>query len=508
MSKRNLMIFIISIGLVASSLTAYATGEETTTTSSNAYEVIGSKDTINTETQEINQDTDSSQDQENQPVKDDEDQATEDQDNVQETDKPDGPIEPTEPVTPNEPVDSEIEKQPVVETNKNSDELEVVTTYELVFPENMVIDLGYKEHPVFMKYFLVFSSRANIRQLPNINSPIVSTSRRYVKHRIIETVKGQQMTKSDLWHKIEWYDKGTPKVGYVYSGLGTVREFQFEKMVDEISKLKVGVDNSKTAYISNYKNYNGLAPLINGKDVDKDGRGRSQSAPAYLLPNRKAEGIYLGDGHLVSILGNASGYYHIKSLSNNNDYWVPKKYVSLRNSIKKLSQVVVVDVTNQNEAVFKYLGDSKWQLVTFVYATTGANSEHKEPTELGNYMAIQKKDRFLYLDDKTKEIDGYAPYATRFNGGAYIHGVPVQFIKQPIEKEEGESNATDIEDINKEENAEEKIEYNLVDPGMAESLGTLGTIPLSHKCVRNFTSHAKYLYDWLKIGSSSIVVID
>ena len=282
-------------------------------------------------------------------------------------------------------------------------------------------------------------------------------------------------------------------------------------MVNSIDKLKNEVDVNKTAYISNYKNYNGWAPKYNGGEVDSFGRDRAQSAPAYDEPNSNSNFRYLGDGHLVSIIGNSGNYYKVKSVYLDAEYWVPKKYVTLRNSISELKQVVVIDRNNQNEAVFSYLGDDKWQLISFVYATTGANTAHKEPTELGYYMAIQKKERFLYLDDKTKEIDGYAPYATRFNGGAYIHGVPIAFIKEPIidetaiEATDAETTTTDAETV---ETTEEEVEYKLIDPGMVESISSLGTVPLSHKCVRNFTSHAKFLYDWLKIGSSSIVVIE
>lgn len=487
MVKRNLLLFIITFGLISSGVTAYAVGEN----KENDISVIGSEETINNNEQDNNPDDSNVDD--NQPSGEDTTST-----------------EP--PATTEEPQEPQVEIPPVVQPNLNSDGLVIDTTYEVDLPDNMIIDLGYKNHPVFMKYFLVRNSRVNIRQLPNIQSPVVTTSSRNSKIRIVETVQGQQMTKSNLWHKVEYYKKGEARYGYVYSGLGYVREFQFRKMVETISKLKGDVDSATTAYISNYKNYNGLAPKINdGKVVDEFGKERTQSAPAYVLPNRKSKARYLGDGHLVSVIGQADGYYNVKSLTTNEEYWVPKKYVTHRNSIKELKQVVVVDVTNQNEAVFSYIGDNKWQLQSFVYATTGAQAKHKEPTEIGNFMAIQKKDKFIYLDDETKEIDGYAPYATRFNGGAYIHGVPVAYIKEPIIKEEDlATNTEDSAEVKTDVVAteEEEVEYKLIDPGKVEAISSLGTVPLSHKCVRNFTSHAKFLYEWLNIGSSAITVID
>jgi len=159
---------------------------------------------------------------------------------------------------------------------------------------------------------------------------------------------------------------------------------------------------------------------------------------------------------------------------------VPKKYITTWHSIKELTKVVVIDRKNQNEGVFEFR-DGKWNLISYIFATTGEKAKYKEETSLGYFMAIQTRERFLYLDDETREISGYAPYAIRFNGGAYIHGVPVEF---------------------------EILEEERVDPGIKEYLYTIGTVPRSHKCVRNYTSHAKFLYDWIEIGKSAVIVIE
>jgi lipoprotein-anchoring transpeptidase ErfK/SrfK len=182
----------------------------------------------------------------------------------------------------------------------------------------------------------------------------------------------------------------------------------------------------------------------------------------------------------VSVIAETKTFYKIRTLSFSGEYFVPKKYVSFRASIDKLTKVIVVVRKNQNEGVFEYI-DDKWNLISYIYATTGDNSKYKEPTNLGYYMAIQKVDRFLYLDDVTKKIQGYAPYGIRFNGGAYIHGVPVDLVvKNGIQ----------------------------VYPPTQEYLFTIGTVPRSHKCVRNYTSHAKFLYDWTEIGSTAVIVIE
>jgi len=43
---------------------------------------------------------------------------------------------------------------------------------------------------------------------------------------------------------------------------------------------------------------------------------------------------------------------------------------------------------------------------------------------------------------------------------------------------------------------------------MVEYSSTIGTTPRSHKCVRNYTSHAKYLWDWSEIGKTAVIVIE
>ena len=63
---------------------------------------------------------------------------------------------------------------------------------------------------------------------------------------------------------------------------------------------------------------------------------------------------------------------------------------------------------------------------------------------------------------------------SRFTNGAYIHGVPVNVPRT------------------------EMIEYSW----------SLGTIPRSHMCVRNATSHSKFIFDNMPAEATLIVVIE
>ena len=379
-----------------------------------------------------------------------------------------------------EPVEPEL-KEPEIALSDSGYPL--VEKYSTNLPGGMFLNLKYDKHLPAYDYVLLNRSRGNIRQEPTTRSKIVRTAAYFEKLNIIESVKGQYISSygTDIWYKVFWYKDGKMQFGYMLSSLGQRRNFQFDKMKSSMDLLKGSIDNSdKMGYISNYKNRAGKPPLYKGSTLDKFGNLRDQSAPAYYDLDNKSEFIYLGDGTLFSIIEERGSYYRVKSLDYDESLWVPKKYVYTKNAPTTLSQVVVVDRKNQNEAVFEWT-DLGWQMISYSFATTGANAKYKFETPLGYFMAIERKSKFLYLDDITKEIAGYAPYAIRFTGGAYIHGVPVDYIK---------------------------TDDQLIDPGHKETLYTLGTVPRSHKCVRNFTSHAQFLYNWVKIGQASVIVIE
>ena len=100
----------------------------------------------------------------------------------------------------------------------------------------------------------------------------------------------------------------------------------------------------------------------------------------------------------------------------------------------------------------------------------------RELVELGHTVQ-EHKPKMYYLRDGSSEIAGFAPWASRFTRGGYIHGVPL--------------------------NNPKATEKNYI-----EFSPTLGTTPRSHMCVRNATSHAKYIYDWATPLESLVIVID
>ena len=190
--------------------------------------------------------------------------------------------------------------------------------------------------------------------------------------------------------------------------------------------------------------------------------------------------IYIEDGTLSGIFIQAVIIWGGSSRYRKN-YYVPGKFIPKDRQIRELNRVIVIDRNNQNQGVFEKI-DNNWTLISYTLATTGATGRYAQPTSLGYYYAIEKRNQFYYYEDGTTRIQGYAPYAIRFNGGAYVHGVPVNYLYS----EKGERITPP------------KIEYSK----------SIGTVPLSHKCVRNYTSHAKFLYDWYREDETIIIVIE
>jgi peptidoglycan hydrolase-like protein with peptidoglycan-binding domain len=361
----------------------------------------------------------------------------------------------------------------------------IIKTWNTQLPEELQKNLKYNQYLIAYDYFLVTTGSLNVRELPTTESPITKKIQYFDKVNLIQEVKGQYLASyaSDSWYRIFWHENGEIKYGFVFSKLGEPRSFRFSKMLDEVKTMQKTIEENKVGHITNYKNINGLPLAYKGGNTDAYDNDRSQSAPGYVNL-AKSDFRYFPDGMIVSILAEVEGYYKVTTPTYEGEYLVPKKYITFKNTPQQLKKVIVIDDINQNEGVFEWNVDH-WELVSYIYATTGIENKFSFETPKGHFMAVEKKPYFLYLEDGTSRISGFAPFAVRFSGGGYIHGVPIDFkIGQ------NQTNTSPTNPINHE-----------------EYLFTIGTTPRSHKCVRNFTSHAKFLYEWTEIGSTGVVVI-
>ena len=281
------------------------------------------------------------------------------------------------------------------------------------------------------------------------------------------------------------YNKYTLNNNYKYGKVD--REFQWNKISGILDRLdSFQNQNIQFGTLQNYKNLNGLPPVAkqvamekysNGERPavkDKFGYRRNQGIPLYIEGDLDRPERYAPDGSLVSILSKNDSYYTVELESFDGTWLIPIKYVRPIEA-KSFSKVVVVDTKNQNITTLEEI-DNTWKIRSMNPASTGLDRPPFQlPTPLGVFVVQGKKNKMEYLKDGSHtEIDGYAPYASRFSGGGYIHGVPVNLPRT------------------------EMIEYT----------PTLGTTPRSHMCVRNATSHAKFIYDWAETYKGLVIVID
>lgn len=348
-------------------------------------------------------------------------------------------------------------------------------TWDIQTPQ-VSFDLKYDKYLLTYTYILIQNSSVHVRKGPSISEPVIKSVSRNEKLNYIETIYNDA-----VWYHVTWFEKNQRMFGFVNSEVVTKRVFQFDKMHAAIKDVEDEFTKGTLTFINNYNNWKGMPPAYHGGYLDKYGNRRSQSAPGYPNPANQNEFTYIGDGSIVRIISSGDNYTKVFLINDGKEYFVPNKYVHTPPPIKGIKKAIVVDRENQNEAVFEKRGNV-WKVISYSLATTGKVGQYHQPTPLGYYYGIEKRERFYYYKDGTTTIQGYAPYAVRFAGGAYVHGIGVDYRFN----EAG----------------------TRIDTGRIEYSRTIGTVPLSHKCVRNYTSHAKFIYDWYTPGETIIVVIE
>ena len=401
-------------------------------------------------------------------------------------------------------------EQPEVPIQKfNNEGYPLIESYSLQTPERISLSsIDYNKYDIGYFYVVAINNAVNIRLQPNVDSPIVKSLGLYGKINVFEKVNGQffEKSNSDEWYRVYWYEKEEIKTGYIYAPIVAFRTFNFAGALSEIENLETFFSTADhMGKVNNYKNYSGRAPLRAGSELDAYGHKGDQSAPLYVEADTKSDFRYLSDGQIFDILDMSTDMYYVYVPYFDQYGYIPSKFVSTSNSVKVLEQAIFVDLHNQN--IFTLQNeDGTWAVQSISYATSGKEAEFKEKTVPGYYAAIQKKDKFLYLDDVTDELDGYAPYAIRFNGGAYLHGFPVTY-KWETEQVLISPAEFDKDGIMIKEAVYEDVRIGgPIDPGMIEYSYTLGTVPLSHKCIRNPTSHALFMYNWIVLDQSIIII--
>ncbi len=369
----------------------------------------------------------------------------------------------------------------LTEGNPDNPSGDVVMVYEKQLPEKITYGVKYEKYNLTYDYFLITSeNEVTIYESPNPNSNKVCSALNSEKLALHQKLTGESVEGSDVWYKVSCKDDGSIVTGYIHSSTGITRTFQFEKMLEAIQDLQQQVSKGKLNHVSNYKNANGAPPKKGEGATDEYGMRIYQSAPGYLKADTQSDFRYVPDGMLVRILEDAGEFYRTEVDTFNQELYIPKNFIDPNDALSDFTHAIVIDRNQQNQAAFELSGD-EIRMVSYTLATTGLQGQSSFETPLGTYKTLEKKDRFQYLKSNSSEIAGYAPYAIRFCGGAYVHGVPVNY-----QEKDGE----------------------LLDPGIIEYLQTIGTFPRSHMCVRNFSSHAEFLYNWIEPANGAVIVIE
>lgn len=298
------------------------------------------------------------------------------------------------------------------------------------------------------------------------------------------TVRKKEPEKTDP-KKIELvkellYDQHT--LDDIYPYRDTTRQFQWDKIKEGLALVE-NIQKTPTSWaiLQNYKNKNGEAALVKNykrndykRIADTLGVERYQSVPLYLPEDTLAPERYGRDGSLVKYTKDSTNFVKISTVYFDGEWLVPRKYIKTMDDTVIFRKVIFVDRTNQNIATLENI-DKQWVIRSMNPATTGVHRPpHMQETPLGIFVLQEKKVKMIYLNDGSTETGGFAPYANRFTNGGYIHGVPV----------------------------------NVPHTKMVEFSSSLGTTPRSHMCVRNATSHAKFIYDWGPVNETLIFVLD
>lgn len=277
------------------------------------------------------------------------------------------------------------------------------------------------------------------------------------------------------------YDQHTLEDTYPYKD--TVRSFKWDEIRESLAYIEnMQADTARWVVLQNYKNQNKEAPLVRKfvrnayrRVSDTLGVERYQSVPLYLPTDTLVPERYGRDGTVARLRGEEGSFCRIHPATFDEEWLVPRRYLKRLADSTAFDHVVFVDRLDQNITTLEHVGKGEWKIRSMNPATTGRHAPpYAQETPLGMYLIQQKKTRMVFLKDGSAETGGYAPYASRFTNGAYIHGVPVNVPRTSM------------------------IEYSW----------SLGTTPRSHMCVRNATSHAKFVFDWAPTERSLVVVIE
>lgn len=326
---------------------------------------------------------------------------------------------------------------------------------------NIQFTEDYYEYTFPFEHYVFTKKLSYIRKSPNSKSKILKKVSSNKNIEVLALVEN---------NKNKWYEVKIDKlIGYIPYKNVLKREFKFLVAINEANVINQflldNIDNLKVVHA--YKALN----TESGNKKDVFGNSSNQSILAYTQD--KSKHFNLQDRTILSVASEEKKGYNIK-VQNYPDLFLSKKY---KNNIlnfelddKGVQKYIFIDRNNQNLFAFEKNNETGiYTVLRTALVTTGKNGKYGFETPFGNFLVAISKPLMAYTSDiDTTQIIGDARYATRFTGGAYIHGIPSLY--EPKETRNARKSITESK---------------------------LGTYPLSHKCVRIKDGVAKYIYTWL-----------
>lgn len=337
---------------------------------------------------------------------------------------------------------------------------ECLNLFSLEKPEYIEFTKGYSRYSIPFEHYLFTKKTTYVRKSPDIKSKILKKVFANKNINALALIKHN----GTKWYKVSV----NGEIGYVLEKTVLKREFKFEFAVNEALKINEFLNNVQ----GELKVVDAYSPLFLGASRKKDAFGNSsnQSIKAEVLDQNTY--FNLQDRTILTIDYEQKKGYNVK-VHGYPDLYLSKKY---KNNIKnfvlddnEVRKYIFIDKKNQNLFAFEKDNETGvYKILITALVTTGKSSKYGFETPYGNFLVAITKPVMMYSSDLNRDkIIGDAKYATRFTGGAYIHGIPSLY--EPINTRQSRKKITE---------------------------NKLGTYPLSHKCVRVKDEVAKYLYDW------------
>ncbi|MGL5278569.1 MAG: L,D-transpeptidase [Cetobacterium sp.] len=289
-------------------------------------------------------------------------------------------------------------------------------------------------------------------------------------------------SKSAIIEKELLYDKYTLpdtyiiKIGDNYTQHRSYDWTKISNILDNIDNFTH--DQYNLGSLKNYKNANGkpgaAIKMKSPPESDIYGVRRNQGIPLYSENNLNQPERYAWDGSLVKILSRNGTFSKVQLKDIDGTWYIPNRYIETL-STKRFDKIIIINRSFQNVVTLERVGGI-WKIRSKNPITTGKDKlPYSYATPLGFFVTQNKLKRMDYMKfGNESEPGGYSPYATRFSGGGYFHGFPVDLPRTSI------------------------IEYS----------NSLGSLPISHMCVRSSASHAQFVYNWADVDKSLFIVID